>query len=297
MQLTLGINTGFALNRYPQPEVWGRIVGELGVKSVQLTASLIDPFWEEQYIRDLVRRIREASLRYGFRVESIFTDAYTRVNHLLHPDAQARELWERWFERLFEIGAELGAAAGGSHFGILSFRDYLNEEKRKRMTELGISAWQRLAARAASLGYSFLFIEPMSIPREFANTVAETEYLLEGLNAGSALPFYACLDVGHAPHPDERDCYKWLLALGARSPIIHLQQTSLGTSNHWPFTEEYNQKGYIEGKRVLDCLEQAGCEKATLVLELSHREHWDTDFRVVEDHEASVKYWRQFVKE
>ena len=106
-----------------------------------------------------------------------------------------------------------------------------------------------------------------------------------------------CLDVGHAPHPDERDPYPWLLALGKDSPVIHLQQTVLGKSMHWPFTQENNAQGYINAEKVIACLEESGCTEALLHFELSHREHWDTDGKVIEDHRASVEYWRRYVKE
>ena len=44
MTYRLGINTGFAVNRYSEPEEWTRIVGEdLGLKFVQLTADVLNP--------------------------------------------------------------------------------------------------------------------------------------------------------------------------------------------------------------------------------------------------------------
>jgi len=40
----LGINTGFATNRFPEPEVWLRIVGkDLGLRCVQFVADLLNP--------------------------------------------------------------------------------------------------------------------------------------------------------------------------------------------------------------------------------------------------------------
>jgi hypothetical protein len=150
---------------------------------------------------------------------------------------------------------------------------------------------------AKELGYESLIFEPMSIPREFANTVADTRAILNMVNADCGVPMKVNLDIGHAPHPDERDPYPWLLALGRDSPIIHLQQTVLGKSLHWPFTPEYNKQGYITAEKVIACLEQSGCEEALLMFELSHREHWDSDGKVIEDHKASVDYWRQFVKD
>ena len=297
MKLKLGINCGFAINRYVEPEAWGGIVGELGLHSVQFVADLLNPFLPDDYIDSQIKRIRRSADCNNFTVDSIFTSAYTRVNHLCHPDEEARAIWQAWFRRLLEIGAKLGAKTGGSHFGILSFDTINDPEKRKRITEAGVKGWQTLSYYAKELGYDSLIFEPMSVPREFANTVAETKEILDMVNANCGVPMKVCLDIGHAPHPDERDPYPWILALGKDSPVIHLQQTMLGKSMHWPFTPECNEQGYIKAEKVIACLEQSGCNEALLHFELSHREHWDTDDKVVNDHIASVEYWRQFVKE
>jgi len=297
MDLKLCINCGFAINRYVEPEVWGRIVGEeLGLKSVQFVADLLNPFLPDDIVKSQICRIRQSMKHYGFQVDSIFTSAFTRVNHIVHPDASVRTMWLDWFEKLFRIGAELGATSGGSHFGILTFDIYNDVEKRKRFTETGIENWQKLTFKAKELGYECLMFEPMSVPREFANTVAETKRLMDAVNENSGVPMRICLDIGHSPHPDERDCYPWIEALGAVAPMIHIQQSVVGKSNHWPFTKEYNEQGYIAPDKVIEALEKSGCKKSLLTFELSHREHWDTDWQVIEDHKASVDYWRQYVK-
>jgi hypothetical protein len=44
MQLKLGMNTGFAINRFPEPEDWmGVTVDELGLNTIQLTADILTP--------------------------------------------------------------------------------------------------------------------------------------------------------------------------------------------------------------------------------------------------------------
>ncbi len=294
MDLKLSVNCGFAINRYVEPEVWGRIVGEeFGLSSVQFVADLLNPFLPKDIIKSQIARIKESMRRYGFSVDSIFTSAFTRVNHLVHPDGEIRAVWLKWFGELFEIGAELGATSGGSHFGILTFDIYDDPEKRKKYTEIGIKNWQKLTYRAKELGYECLMFEPMSIPREFAYTVGKTKELMDAVNGDAGVPMRVCLDIGHAPHPDERDCYPWIEALGAYSPVVHLQQTAMNKSNHWPFTDEYNAQGYIDPVKVVDALEKSGCEKTLLTFELSHREHWDTDSDVVKDHKKSIDYWKR----
>ena len=43
-EFTLGMNTCFAVKRWPEPEEWARIVAEeFGLKSVQFSFDLMDP--------------------------------------------------------------------------------------------------------------------------------------------------------------------------------------------------------------------------------------------------------------
>ncbi len=298
VKLKLGMNLGFAINKYVEPEVWSRLVAEeMGVRNVQLVADLLNVFLPDDYVLRQVERINASTQRYGLNVTSTFTSAFTRVNHFMHPDAEARRIWLEWFKKFAKASAALGARSTGSHFGILTFTDFDDVKRREFVIEEALKLWKELSWYCRDLGMDYLTFEPMSIPREMANTVEDTKELLERLNDGAGLPFKVCLDVGHAPHPDDRDPYRWVRELGRVSPIIHIQQTELNHSRHWPFTEEYNALGIIHGEKLLEAIEQSGAEEAELVFELSHREAWSTEFRIVQDHKESVDYWRQFVKD
>jgi sugar phosphate isomerase/epimerase len=296
MSYRLGINLGFAINRYIEPEVWTRIVWEeLDLKYVQFVADLLNPFWPDTYIDSQIGRIQDSTARHGISVESIFTSAYTRVNHLMNPDAEARAFWYRWFCKLLDIGSRLGAKNAGSHFGIMTFDTYDDPDKRERMIEASVKAWQDLSFYAKNLGYDSLIFEPMSVPREMAATVRETRELMDRVNANSGVPLRVCLDIGHAPHPSERDPYAWIEALAGVSPVIHLQQTVANKSNHSPFTEEFNRDGLITREKVMAAVAKAGCRDALFAFEISHREHWDTDFRILADLRAGVDYFRPVI--
>lgn len=298
MKLKLGVNCGFATNRYIEPEVWGEIVGKkLRLRSVQFVADLLNPFFPEDYIDSQIKRILESSVRNEFSIDSIFLSSQTRTNHLMSPDEQARKIWLDWFKKLLLIGARLGVKTGGGHFGILTVDTANDPDKKKRTVDAGIKAWQDLTYFVKDLGYESLIFEPMSIPREFACTISETRELMERINTDCGVPMLLCLDVGHAPHPDERDPYMWLLELGEFSPVVHIQQSVLDKSMHWPFTPEYNQQGIIRAEKVIQCLEKSGCLESILIFELYHKEHWDSDWKVIEDYQASVDYWRQYVKD
>lgn len=296
MKLKLGINCGFATNKYVEPEEWTRIVREeLGLRHVQFVADLLNPSLPAYYVESQVERILAGSQKYGITIDSVFTSSFTRVNHLMHPDTEVRKFWLQWFKDFFLIASRLGAKNGGSHFGILSFASLNNTDRKKYLIEEGVKNWQELSFYVSDLGFDALIFEPMSVPREMAYTIEETNSLMDRVNQNCGVPMRICLDVGHAPHPDQRDPYQWIERLGSMSPVIHLQQTVLNKSNHWPFTSEYNEQGIIKPEKVLDALKKSGTTEALLAFEISHREHMDSDYRIIEELKASVDYWKPYI--
>lgn len=295
----LGINAGFAINRYPEPEEWLRLVREeFDLDYVQFVADLLNPVLPENILEEQVQKINKYADDFEIEIDSTFTSAFTRVNHLLHPDPEQRQFWKDWFKQFFNISAKLGARGAGSHFGILSMKDCYHSEKKKELVAEAVDSWRELARYGKKLGFEFLIFEPMSVSREMAWTIEETKELLERVNKDNegGVPLQVCLDIGHAPHPDERDPYLWCRKLGHVSPIVHIQQTEQGHSRHWPFTEEYNQKGIIHPDKVMKALEEGGAEEVMFLFEISHREKHPEDLQVVEDLKESADYWRSFLK-
>jgi len=193
------------------------------------------------------------------------------------------------------MGQKFGAKTLGSHFGILTFDGFDN--RYDFLVEEGVKNWQKLTFYAQERGYDSLIFEPMSVPREMAHTIPESQELMDRVNANCGVPMRLCLDVGHAPHPDYRDPYPWIEQLGKYSPIIHIQQTVLHRSNHAPFTEEQNKTGIITGEKMMAAMEKSGLDETLLMFEIGHREHYDTEFKIISDLKESVRYWRQWVKE
>ena len=109
IKFRLGINAGFATNRFPEPEVWLKIVGkELGLKYVQFVVDLLNPFLPPQVIEHKIIKVKASALKYEVKIDTTFTSTFTRVNHLMHPDALQRKVWFDWFRGWFEISAQLG---------------------------------------------------------------------------------------------------------------------------------------------------------------------------------------------
>jgi sugar phosphate isomerase/epimerase len=272
------------------------VADELGLNRVQFTATMLDPRWPKRYVMKQAEKIRGLCDKKGIRILATFTDAYSRQNHVTSPDPELRRYWVDWFKRLTDIGAVLGAEGVGGHFGILSVRDNSDPERRKAMLLEGCRNWAEIAAYAATKGHKYVYFEPMSIPREFAHTIAETKITLDLVNRNIALPMLLCLDVDHgdleSENPDDTDPYRWLEEFATCSPIIHLKQSLADKGGHYPFTAAYNARGKVRPDKVLDTLVRVGATNAALVFEFSHRERWPTEYSVIPDFKESIAYWR-----
>ena len=299
-QFVLGINTGFAVNRYAEHDEWIRIVGdELGLKRAQITADMLNVDLPAQIINKQVKVINAACARHDVHITSSFTGAFTRVNHLAHPDREIRAHWISWFKRFVDLSCELGCISMGSHFGIFTHRDNGCARLRAERRAQNIEAWHEIADYAKEKNLRYLTWEPMSISREQGETIPETRKLQQDVNDGAPLPFKICLDVDHgdlsSPDPDDTNPYAWLKAFAADSPLIHLKQSHKNKSGHWPFTPEHNEVGKITPDAVLSTLKENGCDSAELLLELSFREREPADSTVVDVLKQSVAYWRNAV--
>ena len=104
MEINLGINTGFALNRYTTPEQWIPLVKEeLDINLVQFTADLLNPSMPEKLLMNIAERTKNLIEKYEIEVESAFTGSFTRVNHFSHPDEEMRMYWVEWFKKFIDI--------------------------------------------------------------------------------------------------------------------------------------------------------------------------------------------------
>jgi len=299
-EFRLGINTGFATNRFVEADDWTGIVGRtLGLRIAQFTADLLYPWYGAAVVDGQVEAIRECARRHDVAIETTFTSAFTRVNHVMHPVPAIRQAWIEWFKTFCEISRRLGAEGVGSHFGIMTVRDCADAATRARRVAEGVEGWREIAEHAKGLGIEYLLFEPMSIPRENAHTIAATAELYEKVNGDIAIPMKLCLDVDHGDatsgDPRDVDYEAWLREFGAVSPVVHLKQSSADKSGHWPFTAEHNAKGVVRPEKVLRALEEGGAERVSLVLEFSFRERFPAEGRVIDDLRESVDYWREYV--
>jgi hypothetical protein len=291
----LGVNTCFAVKRWPEPARWAELVADtLGLDLVQHSLDLVD-LDADAPIAEQAAAVAGACSAHGVAVHSTFTGlgAYGR-NLLLDPDPGSRSRALAWFGRALEFTALAGGRSAGGHVGAFSVSDWRDAGRREDLRHELRSSLRALSARASELGLDALLIENMAVRRE-PSTIAEVESLLAPADERhSAVSL--CLDIGHqcvlGTSGDDRDPYAWLRRLGARAPVVHLQQTDADADHHWPFTAEHNAAGRIDADRVLDALDESGAEEVALVVEVIPAFEADDD-GVVDGLVESVAYWRE----
>ena len=107
-------------------------------------------------------------------------------------------------------------------------------------------------------------------------------------------------------NPYDCSTYKWLEELGCYSPIIHLQQTDGTFSRHLPFTMSNNEKGVIDGRRILESLKISYDDEHGLDLPKVDNIYMtievflstaSVNYLSLMELEETVKYWRQYIPE
>lgn len=293
----LSVNTGFLVNRYSDPSQWVKTVSEeIGIKKVQFTADLINPSLPDNLITKKLNETKDELEKYGIEVSSTFTGAFTRLNNLTHPDKDFREYYHGWFKKFVDISSFLGSQSIGSHFGILTQPDLDNHEIATSLKNEAISRWSDIGDYALEKGIRVIYWEPMSISREFGETINKALELNKELNEKSNIKFSMCLDVDHgdleSSNPDDINPYSWIEQCSDEFDMIHLKQSYENKGGHWPFTAEHNALGKIIPDKILDTISKTLPRKIELVLELSFKERQPADRLAVHNVAESVSYWQ-----
>ena len=277
MPLTLSLNTNPLVNRFAEPaDLIETVARDLKVRDLQLTHEFINPSWPAPVIRRLTREMGTALNRTGVRVTSGMTGPYGRLNHFGHPDADVRRYYIDWFKTFADITADLGGTSVGTQFAIFTYKDFDDPARREELIKIAIDCWAEVAEHAKGAGLSFLFWEPMSVGREFGETIAGCLHLQDRLtSANMAIPMWMMADIDHgdvtSANPDDFDPYAWARAVPPVSPIIHIKQSLMDKGGHRPFIAEFNAKGRIHPEPLLEAFAQGGAENNEICLELSFR--------------------------
>jgi sugar phosphate isomerase/epimerase len=302
MGFSLSVNTNPLVNRFAEPEdLIGTLTGDVGIGHIQLVHEFVNPSWPAATVKRLTDRLARSCAASGARITSIMTGPYGRLNHFAHPDADVRAYYLHWFKGMADIASDLGAPAIGTQFGIFTFRDYDDPQRRASLMQVALDCWHELAAHARARGLAYLFWEPMSVGRELGHTLKDCQSLQDWIDAAQLpLPLKPMVDIDHgdvtSPNPDDVDPYAWARDFATQSPIIHIKQSTMNKGGHWPFSAQYNKDGRITPERLIGAIEAGGGRDNELCLELAFREREPTDRSVVAALRESVAYWAPYTK-
>ena len=297
MPLTLSLNTNPLVNRFAGPaDLIETVARDLRIRDLQLTHEFINPSWQAPVIRRLTRDMQAALKRTGVRVTSGMTGPYGRLNHFGHPDKDVRRYYVDWFKTFADITADLGGHSVGTQFAIFTYRDYDDPARREELIQIAIDCWGEVAEHARAAGLAYLFWEPMSIGREFGETIEACLSLQNRLTkAPFAIPMWMMADIDHgdvtSSNADDYDPYAWARAVPKVSPIIHIKQSLMDKGGHRPFTAEFNAKGRIQPEPLLKAFAEGGAKDNEICLELSFKEREPNDRQVIAQIAESVAFW------
>ncbi|GGD23746.1 sugar phosphate isomerase/epimerase family protein [Aureimonas glaciei] len=297
MPLTLSLNTNPLVNRFADPDdLIETVARDIQIRDLQLTHEFINPSWPAAVTRRLTRQMNAALARTGVRVTSGMTGPYGRLNHFGHPDADVRRYYVDWFKTFADITADLGGTSVGTQFAIFTYRDFDDPARRDALIDIAIDCWTEVAEHGKAAGLDYVFWEPMSVGREFGETIAACRSLQDRLTATAmAIPMWMMADIDHgdvtSADPDDFDPYAWARAVPKVSPIIHIKQSLMDKGGHRPFTAEFNARGRIQPAPLLAAFAEGGAENNEICLELSFKEREPNDREVVAQIAESVAFW------
>ncbi len=301
MAFTLSLNTNPLVNRFAEPDdLCETVARDLRLRDLQLTHEFINPSWPAKTIQRLTREMAAALRRTGVRVTSGMTGPYGRLNHFGHPDAEVRRYYVDWFKTFADIIGELGGASVGTQFAIFTYRDYDDPARREELISIAIDCWAEVAEHARAAGLDYVFWEPMSIGREFGETIQACLALQDRLTAANmAVPMWMMADIDHgdvtSANPDDYDPYAWARAVPRVSPIIHIKQSLMDKGGHRPFTAEFNARGRIQPEPLLEAFRAGGGQDNEICLELSFKEREPNDREVIPQIAESVAFWAPWI--
>ena len=299
-EYVFGLNNGWVVKRFPEPEVWTEIAAtKLDVNLIQFSFDLLDPMVPEDVLDEMISRTLDSCKRYGIRLQSCFTGGVVyNSNLLLHPSPRMSKYAFDWYSKAVDISGRFHVDSLGGHMGAFTVSDFRNVQRRESLLSIELEHVRSLSKLCKGVGLEALLWEIMPVYREPPSTIREAQDILQRLRS-SPTPVKLCIDVGHtcninAKTPQDRNPYSWLTVLGSQAPCVHVQQTDGKGDRHWPFTDEFNKIGIIDGEKVISSLDKSGAGRTYIYPEVFPAFEQDDD-RVIGDMAKTVKYWKEYV--
>ena len=100
----LSLNTGCIVNRYTDYENFLRFVKEeLRINYIQPTSDWLSLYLPKKITLKNISKLNKSLKKHDIKVNSLFTGAFTRLNHLAHEDKEHQLFWINWFKNFIDI--------------------------------------------------------------------------------------------------------------------------------------------------------------------------------------------------
>jgi D-erythrulose 1-phosphate 3-epimerase len=269
--MNFGINLSFAIKRWVEPEVWAELVSrQLGLRLVQFTYDLLDPWWPASTREAMAARVRRASTDWGLEIESAFSGlANYCFDGLLHPEAEGRSASLEWWKRAFDVAAAVGAKASGGPLGGMSATDAADPQRRAQRYRDLLDAVEELTVAAKDAGLERLQVECTPLAREIPYTVEQSRRFLSDLEGRCAVPVKLLVDIGHALYQPlygaSARMPEWLHGLGRSIGAFHLQNTDFQSDSHWGWPDN---RGFFDVANFAREVKEARLDDVPAFLEI-----------------------------
>lgn len=267
--MLLGLNLSFATKRFIEPKQLAAMCkSEFGVKHIQFTWDLIDPWWPHEQRDILIKEYREAFEAEGIKIDATFGGlaSYTYAQ-LLAPTEVQREISFTFFKRAIDLTAEMGAAVMGTPVGGMSFDDAGDNNRRNYLYQEMLNYLRKLADYGKEKGIKEIHIEATPLTTEFPHDPETSIQMMKDLE-GSAIPIKLLIDWGHALYKpllkEKADILLWFKECAPYIGSIHLQQTDGEMDRHWDFTAD----GIITPELIKKVTKESGLDNITQYLEV-----------------------------
>lgn len=268
--MKLGLNLSFATKRWLNPKQLARMCSEdFGVKYIQFTWDLINPWWPSEQRDAMAKEYKEAFEAQGLEITATFGGlaAYT-YSQLLSPTKEQREISFTFFKRAIDLTAAMGVQVIGTPIGGMTYEDANNPEKRKELYEIALDYLRKLSQYAKTKGLKEIHIEATPLATEFPSNPKEALQFMKDLDGTTAIPVKLLIDWGHAIYKpllkEEADMELWLKTCSPYVGSIHIQQTDGMLDRHWDFTKE----GIVTPQIIKDATKNSGSDDIIQYLEV-----------------------------